>query len=384
MSRPQLHRRDFLAGCAALSAPWLVPGLALGQDAQGQAQARFGSMTDGMQALASQLKTALLAAGQTTVALGPFTPVEAGQHTSFGARIVSALSQQLSGSGITAVTGAGAWKIGGEYSGEKNAINGKFEVFVLSQLKDQRGRPQGQMLTPIIQDEREALAMLGATAELPTKISDALKKEGGTVVEARADAIAAAKDQPVVALTGAQVRTAPGSPFAVEVLALNGQPLPAANNGGQAFVDIPKGQSYLIRLHNQSPQDVGVSLTIDGINTLAFSQNKAFRDLGVWVIPAGGQGTIRGWHEIGNRSAQFTVMDIANTPAAQFGASDQVGVITATFMAAFEAALPPGEVIPGVKSVGTGKGPPIDQPLKEVVRAFGAVKEAISVRYARG
>jgi hypothetical protein len=186
-----------------------------------------------------------------------------------------------------------------------------------------------------------------------------------------------------VAVTGTQIRTGPSSPFAIEVLALNGQPLPPANVNGQAFVGIPKGQSYLIRLHNQSPQDVGVALTIDGINTLAFSQNKAFRDLGVWVIAAGGFGTIRGWHEIGNRSAQFTVMDIANTPAAQFGASAQVGVITATFMAAFAAALPPSEVIPGVKSVGTGKGPPIDQPLKEVERAFGAVKEAISVRYAR-
>jgi hypothetical protein len=383
MNRPQLPRRDFLASCAALSAPWLVPGLALAQNPAAPAAARFGSMGDGMAALSSQLKTALMAAGQTTVALGPFTPAAAGQHTSFGARIVSALSQQLTGSGITAVNGAGAWKLGGEYSGEKNETNGKFEVFILSQLKDHRGRSQGQMLTPIIQDEREALAMLGATAQLPTQISQELAKAGGTVVEARADAIAAAKAQPAVAVTGALIRTAPNSPFAIEVLALNGQPFPPASVSGQAFVEIPKGASYLVRLHNQSPQDVGVALTIDGINTLAFSQNKSFRDLGVWVIAAGGQGTIRGWHDIGNRSLQFTVTDIANTPAAQFGASDQVGVITATFMAAFSTALPPSEIIPGVKSVGTGKGPPIDQPLKEVERAFGAVKEAISVRYAR-
>jgi hypothetical protein len=381
MNSPRIPRRHFLAGCTAAGAAALLPGLAA---AQQPAVARFGTMVEGMQALAGQLKTALTAAGHSTVALGPFVPQAAGQHTSFGARIVSALSDQLSGSGITTVNGAGHWKLGGEYSGEKNNTNGKFEVFILSQLKDQRGRPQGQMLTPIIQDEREALAMLGANVQLPNQITEELKKAGFSVGEARADTIAAAKAAPAVAVVGgAQIRTSAGSPFAMEILAINGQPLPAASVGGQAFVEIPKGQSYLVRLINNSDQDVGVALTIDGINTLAFSQNKSFRDLGVWVIGAGRTGTIRGWHEIGNRSLQFTVTDIANAPAAAFGASDQVGVITATFCAAFAAALPPSEVIPGVKSVGTGKGPPIEQPLQEVERAFGAVKEAISVRYAR-
>jgi hypothetical protein len=357
--------------------------------AQTPAVARFGTMKEGVQALASQLKTALQAAGHSSVSLGPFEPQAAGQHTSFGARIVSALSEQLKEMSITTASGVGHWKCSGEYSGEKNNTNGKFEVFILSQLKDHRGKPQGQMITPIIQDEREALAMLGANTQLPSQINQALAQAGVDVGEARADAIAAAKVAPTVSVAGSQIKTAQASPFAIEILALSGQPLAAAAVGGQAFIEIPKGESYLVRLINNSNQDVGVALTIDGINTLAFSQNKSFRDLGVWVIPArnpqgqGGVGVVRGWHDIGNRSFQFKVDDIANTPAAQFGASDQVGVITATFCAAFTTQLPESEIIPGVKGLGTGKGPPIDQPLAEVERAFGAVKEAISVRYAR-
>lgn len=378
-ARP-LPRREFLAGCTAAGAMTLLPRFAA---AQQPLVARFGTMQEGMQALASQLKTALQAAGHESVALGPFVPQSAGEHTSFGARIVTALGDQLKQAGITSANGIGHWKCAGEYAGEKNNTNGKFETFILSQLKDHRGKRQGQMLTPIIQDEREALAMLGANAQLPNQISAELKKAGVDVGEARADVIAAAKTTPTVFVAGSQIKTAQPSPFAIEVLGLNGQPLPAASVGGQAFVEIPKGQSYLVRLINGSDQDVGVALTIDGINSLAFSQNKSFHDLGVWVIPARGVGVVRGWHDLGNRSFQFTVTDIANAPAAQFGASPQVGVITATFCAAFTTQLPPSEVIPGVKGVGTGKGPPIDQPLAEVERAFGAVKEAISVRYAR-
>ncbi len=104
----------------------------------------------------------------------------------------------------------------------------------------------------------------------------------------------------------------------------------------------------------------------------------------MWVIGARSAGVVRGWHDIGNQSLQFNVMEIAKTPAAAFGASEQVGVITATFCAAFENNLPPGELLPGLRDkVATGKGPPIEQPLREAVRMFGAVKEAISVRYAR-
>jgi hypothetical protein len=117
-----------------------------------------------------------------------------------------------------------------------------------------------------------------------------------------------------------------------------------------------------------------VALTIDGINSLAFSQNKSFRDLGMWVIAARSNGVVRGWHDIGNQSFQFNVMEIAKAPAAAFGASEQVGVITATFCAAFENNLPPAELIPGLRDqVATGKGPPIEQPLRDAVRAFGAV-----------
>src|SRR5690606_3540933 len=201
--------------------------------------------------------------------------------------------------------------------------------YIESVLKDARGRMRGQMLTPIITNEREALAMIGGTVDLPAQVSEALKAEGISLDEARATAIAQARQTPTVFVSGARVAVSQQSPFAVEVLDLNGQPFPVATLSGQAFIEVPKGVSYQVRLINNSDTDVGVALTIDGINSLAFSRNKSFRDLGMWVIPARSTGMVRGWHDVGNQSFQFNVMDIANTPAAQFGANDQVGVITA-------------------------------------------------------
>lgn len=376
-----LSRRGFLAGTAGLCLAGLSASPARAADVK-----RFATMQTGMKELAVQLERAIMTGGGgTSVALGPFKPQsELDQNTSFGPRIVSALTEQLSASGQVTVATGGGWKLGGEYGGGKNDATGLFEIYILSQLKDSRGRSKGEMLTPIITDEKEALAMIGGTLNLPNQVSAALKQQGGDLDEARATAIANARKTPAVFVAGPRIAVSQQSPFGIEVLALNGQPFPAVAVGGQAIIEIPKGASYLVRLINNSEQDVGVALTIDGINSLAFSQNKNFRDLGMWVIGARSVGVVRGWHEIGNQSSQFSVMDFAKTPAAALGASEKVGVITATFCAAAENDLPPAELVPGLRDkVATGKGPPIEQPLREAVRVFGAVKEAVSVRYAR-
>jgi hypothetical protein len=374
-----LSRRGFLAGAAGLC----LAGLA--RNGAAAEEKRFSTMTDGMKALADQLERAIVSGGGGAVSLGPFKPQsELDQNTSFGPRIVSALTEALSASGQVNVAKAGQWKLDGQYVGERNDATGLFEIYILSQLKDARGRSKGEMLTPIITNEKEALAMIGGTVNLPTQVDEALKQQGAGLDQARAAAIEEARKEPAVSVAGSRIAVSPQSPFAIEILDLTGRPLLAASAEGQAFVEIPKGASYLVRLINDSDQDVGVALTIDGINSLAFSQNKSFRDLGMWVIGARTSGVVRGWHEVGNQSFQFNVMDIAKTPAAALGATEQVGVITATFCAAFENNLPPAELLPGLRDkVATGKGPPIEQPLREAVRLFGAVKEAVSVRYAR-
>jgi hypothetical protein len=124
-----------------------------------------------------------------------------------------------------------------------------------------------------------------------------------------------------------------------------------------------------------------VALSIDGINTLAFSQNPGYKQLGKWVIGRRGKGTITGWHIQGSQSRSFQVMDYGESAAAKFASTKDIGTITAVFCAAFTGDPPADE--PGKGELATGFGPPTEQRLADVVRKFGAVRGSISVRYAK-
>ena len=65
--------------------------------------------------------------------------------------------------------------------------------------------------------------------------------------------------------------------------------------------------------------------------------------------------------------------------------SSQIGMVTATFAAAWpkDAPVPPGEepFIPTKDDLATAIGKPIDQPFQRVDYLFGKTKAAITVRY---
>jgi hypothetical protein len=346
-------------------------------------EAHFAKMADGMQALAQHIRRALADEGMNRVTIGRFEPDSDTAQSTFGPRIVTALKERLEASQIE-VTSTGGWSVSGKFHGELDRTSEKFEIFISSKLKDQRGRTQSELITPIITDEREALAMLGSTVSLPTDTAAAPSAQSKSLNLLRAETIAASLQQARPFLEGPVVKTAAASPLAMQIL-VNGQSLPLTQAGGGPFVELGKDQRYAIRLINDSAGDVGVTLSIDGINTLAFSKNRSYRELGMWIIPAHSSGVVRGWHIEGDVASSFVVTDLFNAPAAQLGATANVGTITASFCAAFEGSdLPPGEPVPTSKDqLATGKGPPINQPLKELQRHFGVVRETISVRYAR-
>lgn len=181
------------------------------------------------------------------------------------------------------------------------------------------------------------------------------------------------------------VKAAPQSPFAMEVL-IGGKPIAGAVQDGAAFVGIPKDAIYEIRLYNNSDQDVGVTLTIDGINTLVFSRTPGFKEVGKWVIGRRSTGLIRGWHIEGPVSKSFKVMDYGESAAAQFAATKDIGTITAVFCGAFNGPLPLEEAtaLAGAKGqLATGFGPDVEQKHVPVQRTYGLDRAAISIRYAK-
>ena len=365
--------RRFLAavsGCLA----WLAlcaPAMA--------ADLQFGNMKDAMQALAKDIERQLLDQGLDQVSIKTF---DGPSGASASSRIAQALSEQLKDRSIGVANTAGSWSVSGSYFADMND-NGKLEVFIESVLKNQRGREQAKLLTPIITNEQETLSLFGVNANVPTQATAEQTAAKKSLDSVRAEAILKAIDEPQATIFGSQVKTSSDSPYAIEVL-VAGQPLPAVDKSGAAVVDVKKGQAYAIRLINNSDEDVGITLTIDGINTLAFSENPGYKQLGKWVIAARSVGTVRGWHIAGNQARQFEVMDYGASAAAKFASTKDIGTITATFCVAFTGNPPADEPqLRGKGELATGLGAPTEQKLTDVVRKYGAVRAAISVRYAK-
>lgn len=350
-------------------------------------------MKTAMEALAKDISKQMTQRGVNTIAVREFSG-PAGSSAS--SRIAQALTEQLSALNpkVETTTAAGSWSVKGEFSVDKNEANGNAEIFIESTLKDPRGKTSSTLITPIITNESETLTMFGVTTTLPTTVPPGAKNTDGspkTVAEARTDATLAAIDAPKVtlaksiesALTPTLVKAAPASPYAVEIL-INGQPIAPAVDGGAAFVNIPKGAEYEIRLVNNSGKPAAVNLTIDGISSLVFSNQ--FKGVGKWVTLPGAPNIIKGWLFDGRPSRRFKVLDYGESVAATFAATKDIGTITAVFCEAFE----PGKLPPEQKKLlatrgqdATGLGAEVDFRVKPVSFEFGADVAAISIRYAK-
>jgi hypothetical protein len=386
-----------LATLAMFSLAALCGGRVNAQDA---AEQRFSTMKAGMKALADNIQRQLSTQGLNTVAVKGFEG-PAGASASSG--IAKALSDQLAAltPKVDTATGPGNWSVAGNFFVDQNKTSGKAEIFIESTLKTPQGRPHAKLLTPIITSDSETLTMFGVTATLPTQVTPEQAAAGKDLAEVRSEAVVQAIDKPQVtveapaaaapAAPGAPpavpsvVKPTPQSPFAMEVL-IGGKPIAGAVEDGAAFVAIPRDAIYEIRLINNSDDDVGVTLTIDGINTLAFSQTPGFKELGKWVIGRRSSGLIRGWHIQGPISKSFKVMDYGESAAAKFAATKDIGTITAVFCGAFVGPLPPNEqaLLKGAKGQdATGFGPDVEQKFAPVVRSYGADRAAISIRYSK-
>jgi hypothetical protein len=347
-----------------------------------QAADQFSNMKEAMAALAKDIKKQMASKAAESIAIKTFDG-PAGASGSSG--IAKALEEQLKALDVKTGGSQGAWSVGGDFLVDKNEATGMLDVTIESELKDHRGKRAGTLITPIITNDSDTLTLFGVTATLPTSVPEGAKNADGspkTLPEARADATLAAIDNPKVTVEKALVKAAPASPYAVEIL-INGQPIAPAIDGGVAFVDIPKGAQYEIRLINNSDLPAGVMLTIDGINSLVFS--KTFAPVGKWVILPGKPGVISGWlADPPAKTAGFKVMDYGESVAAQSAATKDIGTITAVFCAAFEPGKLPEAERKGTRGqLATGLGAPVEQRVTPVSFEFGLDRAAVSIRYAK-
>lgn len=187
------------------------------------------------------------------------------------------------------------------------------------------------------------------------------------------------------------VAPAQDSPFRMQISVADSfsgpfEPFPILNRDGLAFSPFKEGQFYSVTIINQADFDVGVELTIDGINTLSFSEIPAFRESGKWVIPAGQAGTIRGFH-VNNRFVDsFQVVAVPQGAIEEKLADPtRIGTITAAFHAAWkEGETPPkaAKIVGIPADLKTVRGPRIEAQSQSVTRVFCETALAfMSVRY---
>jgi hypothetical protein len=223
-------------------------------------------------------------------------------------------------------------------------------------------------------------SLFGATTDLPPTADD----------KTRDQKIQDALDKPSTNLRGTRISPSPESPYGIEILIKSGpgmQPRQPKDDDGLAFVPIHRHEIYAIKLHNDSPYEAAVTLTIDGLNVFCFSQNKTYTQ---WIIPPKTHGTIIGWHVTNEGSDSFQVTEYSKSAAAvKMPNSAKLGTITASFAAAWpKEAMPPSDEPPSPHEFArsadaTGRGPHVATKYTEVQRLFGVTRAAVSVRYTK-
>jgi len=236
---------------------------------------------------------------------------------------------------------------------------------------------------------REIAEIVAATVHLPVLGTKQQRNEA--IQERLAD--------PKVFCNGAMIKSHADSPYGVEVLVRPAADAPtmsrpAKDEMGQAFVDIKRDEIYELKLHNDGPFEVAVTVSVDGIDVFTYSDDRDEKTgrpkYSYYIIPPKGSVEVKGWHKTNDPQRadnvlSFLVTEYGKGAASARGATGKIGVITVAYAACWEKEEQKPEDEKGARDSRneTGFGPPVKQDLVGLKRHIGAVREVISVRYTR-
>jgi len=159
----------------------------------------------------------------------------------------------------------------------------------------------------------------------------------------QADALKQALANPTGVAVGGQVAASPTSPFRMQIMIKSsdpgtGKPVYTAPkieiDGGLAYIDLQKGQEFIVALYNNSAHDVAVELYLDGINSFELSQSPYFKAPYYYIVHRGSSAAIDGWYVTENKKLSFLVADAPDSLAAQRfpdRGTASMGMITALY-----------------------------------------------------
>ncbi len=342
--------------------------------------------------LSKTIKNFLDGRSEDSIAIGQFTG-PANFPTSAGPGLVQVLTEELQKLKVT-VKARAAVGLKGEYRltevPAENADDARLGRKVLA-LKVQATLEDsfGNSLLDVafqrtVRGSTGVANMIGLTASLDPR---------GTEIERDRELRKQLVD-PKPSIKSSVVRSRADGLFGVELI-VEDRPRPAEEKDGLAYVSIVRGETYAVRLYNDSDLEMAVQLKIDGLSMYAFSElrqiegprNGEPRYTAVIVAPHKSV-TIPGWHVTNEKTDKFLVTEYAKSAAGGLNHTANLGTITASFQASWPEGEPAPKDEPGrARGTGsgdaTGFGPRIDQKYQEVKRNMGVIREVISVRYTK-
>jgi hypothetical protein len=332
-------------------------------------------------ALAEPIKKLLEEEKQEAIAIGEFTG-PAQLDTNAGPGIQQLLTEELMALKVPVQKQANL-SIRGRYAKlDDKARPGQIVVRLTAEVFDRNDERRAEFHA-VLQGLADIARVLGATVSLPPPDEPGSGRQRNQELNRRLQA-------PTVHVAGSKVSAAADSPFAVELLVKSSPSAPAEPRAarledGQAQVDIKRNEIYEIKITNNTPSEVGVTVTIDGLDAFAFSEVRKPQTgqpkYSHYIIGAGKTQTIVGWHlrdAPPDNYSSFLVTEYGKgaSTRAVTQARGKRGVITVTFAPAFLGK-------PRTANDETGFGPPRSVQVQAVQRTIGPVREVVSIRYTR-
>ena len=331
------------------------------------------ALEEGLDRLAAKVAAFAKEEGHSSIIVGDFTAPPRLKASS-GAGLSHMLSTSLKKAGLEVSDKAGLPLVGDFTTKEEKAFNdAAFDSVVLrikAKVLDKNDEELRSFPINIFGDA--AAKVTGGNVELPPN-ADPAQREAETKRRL---------DNPQAALVGPETRASKDSPYGLEVIVKDKSRVPQLVDG-RSFVPLQKTEEYVVRLHNRSPHEAAVELTIDGLSVFAFSQEGNFGAR--FLIPPGRSIDIPGWYFTNRDSRAFLITSYPDSAAGKKGVKTSIGTITASFAAAWNPESPRPTDEAGDKSTdnATGIGRPVEKRYESVERVIGQTRAIVSVRYNR-
>jgi hypothetical protein len=361
--------------------------------------------------IAKGVAKVLKARGEQSITVGSFTG-PANLATAIGPGLRQLVVDELKKAGVTVEKLGTALALGGVYRFVKTSEFSSKEVQIEVSLTDDSGQTITDLASavtvkdgesspdtpfvPLVVDNKGKVKIDSTSSPETTAVAMGLtidgdeifrrQKAGGEAAELIDIVDEGQKRSTAFVANGNELRASLSSPYGIQIL-VNGQPREMVIENGRPFVSLEKGDTFRVAIKNDARVTVSAVLTLDGINSFAFSTVRkpdGKPKYSQWIVAPGKAAEVAGWHTDNTKVREFKVTDSSQSAAALTGAEGSIGAITVLIRATWTTSeTPPSDEPQTLATKGIGFGDETEQNVQEDVnpREFGRMRSILTIRY---